>query len=254
MAWNIPLVSKIHSQRQIQKVNGVLGHTVQFRTKRSVSRVKCRMSGAEQKPETGGSSLQGALLRIFGPTALSFMIALEGHIQFTGPLSKLDLVDALMAFTEITVLTGAGLFVGTVWAFQHLLLDSEVLNQAIQRTWGALVPDDSSLGKALDSKTRSFIKDLRSAPGVQGFIVRAILDLSGITSEPGIVRLVETVEQESRAGAARPTSMSALVIAAVNGAIAGRLDDAKVAAVLVCAAGVAGADGLLLLFDRLAAR
>ncbi len=76
---------------------------------------------------------------------------------------------------------------------------------------------------------------------------------SQITSEPGIVRLVEVVEQESRSGAARPTSMSALVIAAVNGAIAGRLDDAKVAAVLVCTAGVAGADGLLLSLDRLLA-
>ena len=67
------------------------------------------------------------------------------------------------------------------------------------------------------------------------------------------MRLVEVVEQESRSGAARPTSMSALVIAAVNGAIAGRLDDAKVAAVLVCTAGVAGADGLLLSLDRLLA-
>jgi hypothetical protein len=77
---------------------------------------------------------------------------------------------------------------------------------------------------------------------------------SQVTSEPGIVRLVEVVEQESRCVAARPTSMSALVIAAVNGAIAGRLDDVKLAAVLVCAAGVAGADGVLLLLDRLAAR
>jgi hypothetical protein len=91
-------------------VHGVFGvHTAQFRAKR----VKCQMSGlppslppsTEQKPETSGSFLQGALLRIFGPTALSFIIALEGHIQFTGPLSKLDLVDALMAFTEITVLS-----------------------------------------------------------------------------------------------------------------------------------------------------
>ena len=78
--------------------------------------------------------------------------------------------------------------------------------------------------------------------------------LAQITSEPGIVRLVEVVEQESLSVTARPTSMSALVMAAVNGAIAGRLDDAKVAAVLVCAAGVAGADGVLLLLDRLVPR
>ncbi len=73
-----------------------------------------------------------------------------------------------------------------------------------------------------------------------------------ITSEPGIVRLVEVVEQESRSAPSGPTSMSALVIAAVNGAIAGRLNDAKVAAVLVCAAIVAAADGALLFLDRLA--
>ncbi len=29
-----------------------------------------------------------------------------------------------------------------MWAFQYLLVDSGVLNQAVQKTWGALVPDD----------------------------------------------------------------------------------------------------------------
>lgn len=106
MAWNVPLVSKLCCPSQVQVVNGVLGHTVQFQTKRSVRRVvECRMSGAQNKPETSGSFVQGALSRIFGPAALSFIIALEGHIQITGPRSKLDLIDALMAFTEITVLS-----------------------------------------------------------------------------------------------------------------------------------------------------
>ncbi len=104
MAWNIPLAAKNRSPSQSQVVPGVFGHTVQFRTKGSVSRVKCPMSGAEQKAETSGF-VQGALLRMFGPTAILFTIALEGHIQVTGPWSKLDLVDALMAFTEITFLS-----------------------------------------------------------------------------------------------------------------------------------------------------
>jgi hypothetical protein len=61
------------------------------------------MSGAEQKPETNGSFLQGALLRTLGPTIVCFIVALEGHIQFTGPWSNSDVVDGLMAFTEIFV-------------------------------------------------------------------------------------------------------------------------------------------------------
>ena len=114
MAWHIPLIAKIRSPSPVQliakihspsPVQNVFGHTLQFQANRRLSRVVIRMSGAEQKPETSGSFLQGALLRIIGPSALSFMIALEGHIQITGPWSKLDLVDALMAFTEITVLS-----------------------------------------------------------------------------------------------------------------------------------------------------
>jgi hypothetical protein len=102
IAWHIPLIAKVRSPSPVQNV---FGHTLQFQANRRLSRVVIRMSGAEQKPETSGSFLQGALLRIIGPSALSFMIALEGHIQITGPWSKLDLVDALMAFTEITVLS-----------------------------------------------------------------------------------------------------------------------------------------------------
>jgi hypothetical protein len=64
---------------------------------------------------------------------------------------------------------------------------------------------------------------------------------------------VEVVEQESRSAPAGPTSMSALVIAAVKGAIAGRLNDAKLAALLVATAAVAAADATLLFLDRLAA-
>ena len=47
--------------------------------------------------------------------------------------------------------------------------------------------------------------------------------------------------------------MSALVTAALDGAIAGRLDNAKLAAVFIAGLGVATTDWLLLFIDHLAA-
>ena len=101
-AWNIPIIAKIRIPSQVQ---GVFRSTTQFQTKQRMKWVGCRMSGSEQRPETSGSFLQGALLRILGPMTISFIVALEGHIQVTGPLSKLDLVDGLMAFFEVFLLS-----------------------------------------------------------------------------------------------------------------------------------------------------
>jgi hypothetical protein len=71
-----------------------------------------------------------------------------------------------------------------------------------------------------------------------------------VTSEPGIVRLTEVVERESQTGA---QTMSSLVTAALDGAIAGRIDGAKLLVVLGAAVSVAATDWLLLCIDRLAA-
>ena len=81
---------------------------------------------------------------------------------------------------------------------------------------------------------------------------RSLNPLEQVTSEPGIVRLFEEVEKESRTAGNEAGSMSALITAALDGAIAGRLDNAKVAAVFLAMAGVAGADWFLLCVDRLA--
>jgi hypothetical protein len=57
---------------------------------------------AGQKPKE--SLVQGALLRLTGATTVSILAAVECHKDFTGPLSKVDLLNGLMALTEISVL------------------------------------------------------------------------------------------------------------------------------------------------------
>ena len=48
--------------------------------------------------------VQGALVRLSGATAFSLLAAFECHKDFTGPLSKVELLNGLMALTEVTVL------------------------------------------------------------------------------------------------------------------------------------------------------
>ena len=65
--------------------------------------VSCKQK-AEEGLEPADNLLQGALLRIGGTGIISTFAAWEFHSYFTGPMSKIELVDSVMLLTEISVI------------------------------------------------------------------------------------------------------------------------------------------------------
>jgi hypothetical protein len=149
----------------------------------------------ELKKEPAGNLFASIATRIILTPSILGLTALLGHNYITGPLPWNAMTNFGMGLIEVGSFTIVGFVLSLFSVFQYLLVDRLFLDNAIRKTIRALMSDeqDSKAGAGLESTVRKLVTQLREAPGVEGFLFRFVLDVSGVFSEPGIVRLIEDV-------------------------------------------------------------
>jgi hypothetical protein len=150
----------------------------------------------ELKKEPAGNLLTSIATRIILTPSILSLTALLGHNYIT-PSAYYAMTNFVMGLIEVGSFTIVGFVLGLFSVFQYLLVDRLFLDNAIRKTIRALMSDeqDSRAGAGLESTVRKLVTQLREAPGVEGFLFRFVLDVSGVFSEPGIVRLIEDVNK-----------------------------------------------------------
>jgi hypothetical protein len=206
----------------------------------------------ELKKEPAGNLLASIATRIILTPSILGLTALLGHNYITGPLPWNAMTNFGMGLIEVGSFTIVGFVLSLFSVFQYLLVDRLFLDNAIRKTIRALMSDeqDSNAGAGLENTVRKLVTQLREAPGVEGFLFRFVLDVSGVFSEPGIARLIEDVTKRD-GGDAVKTKLSTLLASAVEGSLIGRLDELRIVTLLGLVAWVFGADVLLLFIDSI---
>ena len=218
------------------------------------------------------TSLRNAAARVAAGTAAGGAAgaALHAALPASAPL-----IDGTLNFVDISGGLAIGGVLGALWAAEAALIGSGLVGDTVRAAGGVLGSEtDRAAGDRMLSDVRKSLDRLRAVEGVQGQLLRLVLDLSGITSDPGVAKLAAAAEAARREpldpaervrlnargsdqlapptpspspAAGGLTEILAMVVVAT---LEARLFDARIALIAVAALFVGGADFVLLAINN----
>jgi hypothetical protein len=219
------------------------------------------------------AALRNAAARVAAGTAAGGAAgaALHAALPASAPL-----VDGTLNLVDVSGGLAVGGVLGALWAAEAALLGSGLVGDTVRAAGGVLGSEtDRAAGDRMLSDVRKSLDRLRAVEGVQGQLLRLVLDLSGITSDPGVAKLAAAAEAARRepldpaervrlnargsdqlapptpspspAAAGGLTDVLAMVVEAT---LEARLFDARIALIAVAALFVGGADLVLLAINN----
>ena len=224
-------------------------------------------------PPTAPSALalvQGAVHRTIAGTAAGGAagVALHAGVAGAAPAAR-GLVDGALNLVDISGGLLLGVILGVLWASEALLLGTGVISRTIGQATGLVGEDiDRAAGESLLTNVRASLDRLRKVEGVQGVLLRAALDLGGVTSDPGVAKLAEAAEAARkerdplsvvRVNEAEPAaedvrekqSLAGILGSVVEATLEARLFELRVALIAVAIFLIGGIDAVLLVVDGL---
>ena len=232
--------------------------------------VACTASSPPPPPPSAVGLLQGAVLRTLAGTTAGGAagVALHAVVASAAPAAR-GLVDGALNLVDVSGGLILGLILGVLWASEALLLGTGVISRTIGQATGLVGEEvDRAAGESLLTNVRASLDRLRKVEGVQGVLLRAALDLGGVTSDPGVAKLAEAAEAARkerdplsavRINEAEPAaddvrekqSLAAILGSVVEATLEARLFELRVALIAVAAVLIGGIDALLLVVDGL---
>ena len=220
-------------------------------------------------PPSALALVQGAVLRTLAGTTAGGAagVALHAAVASAAPAAR-GLVDGALNVVDVSGGLVLGVILGVLWASEALLLGTGVISRTLVQASGLIGEDiDRAAGESLLTSVRASLDRLRKVEGVQGVLLRAVLDLGGVTSDPGVAKLAEAAEaarrergpaldagtNEAAAEAVQEKqSLAAILGSVVEATLEARLFELRVVLIAVAAVLIGGIDLLLLLVDGLA--
>ena len=240
----------------------VLTHKARF----ARSTVAC--TALPPPPPSALALVQGAVLRTLAGAAAGGAagVALHAVVAAAAPAAR-GLVDGALNVVDVSGGLLLGVILGVLWASEALLLGTGVISRTLVQASGLVGEDvDRAAGESLLTSVRASLDRLRKVEGVQGVLLRAVLDLGGATSDPGVTKLAEAAEaarrerdpaldtnEEPAADDLREKqSLVTILGSVVEATLEARLFELRVVLLAVTAVLIGGIDVLLLLVDGLA--
>ena len=143
------------------------------------------------------AALRNAAARVAAGTAAGGAAgaALHTALPATAPL-----IDGTLNLVDVTGGLAVGGVLGALWAAEAALLGSGLVGDTVRAAGGVFGSEaDRAAGDRMLSDVRKSLDRLREVEGVQGQLLRLVLDLSGITSDPGAGHLLNAVRVFGRA-------------------------------------------------------
>ena len=237
-------------------------------THKGRSAIACTVSPPPPPPLSALALVQGAVLRtVAGTTAGGAAgAALHAAVAAAAPAAR-GLVDGALNVVDVSGGLLLGVILGVLWASEALLLGTGVISRTLVQASGLVGEDiDRAAGESLLTSVRASLDRLQKVEGVQGVLLRTVLDLGGVTSDPGVAKLAEaakaarrerdpaldTNEAEPAADDVREKqSLAAILGSVVEATLEARLFELRVLLIVVAAVLIGGIDVLLLLADGL---
>ena len=218
------------------------------------------------------AALRNAAARVAAGTAAGGAAgaALHAALPASAPL-----IDGTLNLVDVSGGIAIGGVLGALWAAEAALLGSGLVGDTVRAAGGMLGSEtDRAAGDRMLSDVRKSLDRLRAVEGVQGQLLRLVLDLSGITSDPGVTKLAAAAEAARREPLdpaervrlnargsdqlAPPTpspapaagGLTEVLAMVVEATLEARLFDARIAIVAVTALILGGTDAVLLALNN----
>ena len=166
----------------------------------------------------------------------------------TGDVLHAALLDGTF---NVVAVTGGGVFgllLGMLWSVEAVVVGSGVISSTLRQVSSTLLGEvrDREAGERMLSSVREGLDQLRRVGGAQGLLLRAALDLLGVTSDPGVAKLAAAAEDAQQTPAtATDASLSQVLGQVIEATIEARLFDLRLIIAFVGLVLVGSADALL---------
>lgn len=206
---------------------------------------------SEQKLPSVADTLCNAVLRAAVGSIAGGAAGSSLHAALQDAMPSRAVIDGTLNLVDVSGGALLGFVLGALWAVEAILIDSGLIARTVRAATSVLGEKrDRAAGERMLADVRISLDKLRRVQGPQGFLLRAALDLGGVTSDPSVARLAEAAE-EARGRGGPKTSLSDVLADVIGANLEARLFDAR-ALLLVLGLLLAGsADAVLLLLDSL---